>query len=619
MVTTTLLLTLRHNIKVKGDVALARDEVASLCGSSNISEIHASEFRGWLSSVEHLLSGQELRFINRGLKESGVVALSVNQATTCAFQRIIDQASFIQEAILINSSASHCDSPLSRKLTRSREIGNERYVLRGLPIAAILEYSAPLVFKRNRTSNLMLALDDLVELLLDESPVGNGLASHINTALEAKKTTLYLSHELHLYKGKFFPRLVHSLLNRYASKGSIIADPFAGSGTALLEASLLGYDSIGIDVDPTSVLISQHKTALAFVDPSELLEVCMAMETAVENQPSRLFFEKRAYDISTWHLNLIRVPDPMRQRLAKRGSEEGYDLLGEIERDSAIALALISHVPSHLQSIFLVCLSHALTKKIRLRFVGIGNGRFTFDVAKVRVLELFLKKSYHMLAIAEVFSWLRQSGLRLGNVQVHRESALRLDNVIARDSIDVVLTSPPYIPASSGREHYARARAIPLVLTGAAKTEELEILDRDFIGEMSGQGNDNEDHEPMPPKVERTLSFLNSDDQRRPKHLPTVQYYRDIRHVLKNIKQVLKETGKALFVVADAHTFYIHKTKEILHTVDATGAICEIGEQAGLCVEDVIEVPLMKSGGLNARPRSTDQYSEAVVVFRRNG
>src|SRR6185436_692915 len=108
---------------------------------------------------------------------------------------------------------------------------------------------------------------------------------------------------------------------------------------------------------------------------------------------------------------------------------------------------------------------------------------------------------------------------------------------------------------------------IPLVLTGAANIEELEILDRDFIGEMSGQGNDSEGDEPMPAKVERTLSFLNSDDQRRPKYLPTVQYYRDIRHVLRHIKQVLKRTGKALFVVADAHTFYIHKTKEILHTV----------------------------------------------------
>jgi hypothetical protein len=482
----------------------------------------------------------------------------------------------------------------------------------------VLEYSAPLVFKRDRVGSLVPALDALVELLLDETSVGNGLSSYINTALEAKKTTLYLSHELHLYKGKFFPRLVHSLINRYAPPAGAIVDPFAGSGTALLEASLLGYDSIGIDVDPTSVLISQHKTVLASVDPAELLEVCAAMETAVENHQSRLFFEERSYDVSLWRKHLIRVPEPMKSRLAKRGDEEGYDLLGEIERDAAIALTLISQVPAHLQSLFRVCLSHALTKKIRLRFVGIGNGRFTFDLAKIRVLELFLKKSYHMLAIAEVFSWLINAGVKLGKVDVIRESAINVNKVIPPHSIDLIVTSPPYIPASSGREHYARARAIPLVLTGAATLDELEELDKAFVGEMSGSEKKTEDIEPMPPKVERTLHFLSNDEQRRPKYLPTFQYYRDIRQILGNIKHTLTDNGKALFVVADSHTFYIHKTKEILHTVDATGAICEIGEQAGLRVKEVIDVPLMKSGGPNARPRSTDDYSEAVVVFGRN-
>lgn len=613
----TLLLILRHNIKVGSDVPLAKAEISALCDSTEIKQIDASDFGGWLHSYENVLSGQELRFITRGLRGGGVVALFL-KGTACHFQSVLERASFIQEALLIDSSTPRCESPITQKLSRSRKTGDNKYVLRGVPIATVLEYSAPLVFKRERVGNLTAALDALVEFLLDETSVGNGLSSNIKTGLEAKKTTLYLSHELHLYKGKFFPRLVHSLINRYAPPVGVIADPFAGSGTALLEAALLGYDSIGIDVDPTAVLISQHKTALAFVDPSQLAEVCVAMQTAVEHQQTRLFFEDRSYNVSLWTEHLIHVPEPMKSRLAKRGAEEGFDLLGEIEGDAAIALTLISQVPVHLQSLFRVCLSHALTKKIRLRFVGIGNGRFTFDLAKIRVLDLFLKKSYHMLAIAEVFSWLLNAGVKLGNVEVIRESAINLNEVIAPRSIDLVVTSPPYIPASSGREHYARARAIPLVLTGAATLDELEELDKAFVGEMSGSGKKSNDAEPMPPKAERTLEFLSNDEQRRPKYLPTLQYYRDIRQILGNIKQILTENGKALFVVADSHTFYIHKTKEILHTVDATGAICEIGEQAGLSVKEVIDVPLMKSGGPNARPRSTDDYSEAVVVFGRN-
>lgn len=609
----TLLLTLRHNINLESDVALAQAEVAALC------ELPADSIKPIASAKELIrwtdkLDGLEARFLSRSLRTNGAVGFFVTRAECSHFKTIIEQAAFVQEALLIGCEAIEA-SPLLQHLSRARKVAEDGYNLRGVPVAAMLEYSAALVFRREKVGNIAAALEALAEFLLDETQPPNGLTEHIRTAIHAKKTTLYLSHELHLYKGKFFPRLVHSLINRYGHPGGLIADPFAGSGTSLLEAALLGHDSVGLDVDPTSVLISQHKTVLAHVDPNELQEVCAAMQATVEEKQNKLLFDSRAYDISNWKNHLIEVPEPMRYRLRKRGNEEGYDLLGDIENDSAIALNLINQIPQHLQSLFKVCLSHALTKKIRLRFVGIGNGRFTFDVAKVRVLEMFLKKAYHMLAIAEAFAWLKWCGLKLGEVTVHRESALNLNKVLSPRSVDLVVTSPPYIPASSGREHYARARAIPLVLTGAATIEDLELLDQNFIGEMSGQGVHANGSQPMPPKVARTLEFLNNDDQRRPKHLPTLQYYFDIRKVLRNVRETLTENGKALFVVADSHTFYIHKTKEILHSVDATGAICEVGEQVGLRVKEVIQVPLQKSGGLNARPRSTDEYSEAVVVF----
>lgn len=609
----TLLLTLRHNINLESDVALAQAEVSALCGLpvDSIKLIaSAKELTRWTDKLD----GLESRFLTRSLRANGTVGFFINRAKCSQFKSIIEQAAFVQEALLVGCGAIEA-SPLLQHLSRARKVAKDRCNLRGVPVATMLEYSASFVFRREKVGNIAVALEALAEYLLDEIKPPSNLAEHIRTAIQAKKTTLYLSHELHLYKGKFFPRLVHSLINRYGHSGGLIADPFVGSGTSLLEAALLGHDSVGLDVDPTSVLISQHKTVLADVDPNELLEVCAAMQATVVVKQNKLSFDGRTCNITDWKNHLVEVPEPMRYRLKKRGNEEGYDLLGDIENDSAIALTLTSQVPQHLQSLFKVCLSHALTKKIRLRFVGIGNGRFTFDVAKVRVLEMFLKKAYHMLAIAEAFAWLKWCGLKLGEVTVHRESALNLNTVLPPRSVDLLLTSPPYIPASSGREHYARARAIPLVLTGAATVEDLELLDQNFIGEMSGQGVHANGSQPMPPKVARTLEFLNNDEQRRPKHLPTLQYYFDIRKVLRNVRETLTEGGKALFVVADSHTFYVHKTKEILHSVDATGAICEVGEQVGLRVKEVIRVPLQKSGGLNARPRSTDEYSEAVVVF----
>src|SRR5438105_3112565 len=93
----TLLLILRHNIKVGSDVPLAKAEISALCDLTEIKQIEASDFGGWLHSYENVLSGQELRFINRGLRGSGIVALFL-EGTACQFQRILERASFIQEA-----------------------------------------------------------------------------------------------------------------------------------------------------------------------------------------------------------------------------------------------------------------------------------------------------------------------------------------------------------------------------------------------------------------------------------------------------------------------------------------------------------------------------------------
>ena len=61
----------------------------------------------------------------------------------------------------------------------------------------------------------------------------------------------YLTHGLHSYKGKFFPQLVRSLLNHAeAGPGSVVVDPFVGSGTVLRVASELGMPAIGIDLNP---------------------------------------------------------------------------------------------------------------------------------------------------------------------------------------------------------------------------------------------------------------------------------------------------------------------------------------------------------------------------------
>lgn len=69
------------------------------------------------------------------------------------------------------------------------------------------------------------------------------------------------THTIHRFPGKFVPQVARELL-RLAGAGerSLIADPFCGSGTSLVEASLTGVPTIGVDFDPLAVLMSQVKT-----------------------------------------------------------------------------------------------------------------------------------------------------------------------------------------------------------------------------------------------------------------------------------------------------------------------------------------------------------------------
>lgn len=613
-----LLAILRHNVNVEADVNLAREELAALCCAPLGSVVSLSQRReivDWLERVCPANSASGTRFACRMLREEGAVGLTLSGVTPDRLSVLLARSSFLQEVVFAGDPLASPEGTASPLVCRAT--AHEEAVLFGIPMSAILEYSAPLLRDRERIGDLRVVLDELIRHLLEGTPCKRRLVSSVKKALAAKKTTLYLSHELHLYKGKFFPRLVRSLVNRYSPTDgdAVILDPFVGSGTLLLEAALLGHESVGLDVDPTSVLISREKLSLVGADLAELA-ACVAMTGCTLAGFAGQMQLGVPFDLEGWPTKIVEVPEPMYSRLQKRGGETGEDLLGEIQNGAAMAMTIIDQLPAQFQDIFRVCLSHALTKKIRLRFVGIGNGRFTFDVAKTPLLSIFRSKAFHLLAVAEVFNWLEAGGLRFGSTTVHQASALDSTTVLGEESVDLIITSPPYIPASSGREHYARARSIPLVLTGAASVEELDRLDAEFMGEMRS-GDDPYEPAEVVPSIRRTLDFLQGDKQRRPKFKPTLQYYRDMEATLLNCMAVLRPGGRALFVVASSHTFYVHKTKEVLHTVKALAAVSELGQRVGFDVEREILVPLQKSGNLNARPRSTDEYAEGIVVFRK--
>jgi hypothetical protein len=71
----------------------------------------------------------------------------------------------------------------------------------------------------------------------------------------------YLTHWIYPYRGKFHPQMVRGLLNILGvRRGSVVCEPYLGSGTTAVEASLLGADVVGVDVSPLCVLLTRVKT-----------------------------------------------------------------------------------------------------------------------------------------------------------------------------------------------------------------------------------------------------------------------------------------------------------------------------------------------------------------------
>jgi hypothetical protein len=66
-------------------------------------------------------------------------------------------------------------------------------------------------------------------------------------------------HRLHPYLGKFIPQLVEELFRRHVSGGRVL-DPFAGSGTTLVQALETGLDSVGVDIAAFNCLLIGVKT-----------------------------------------------------------------------------------------------------------------------------------------------------------------------------------------------------------------------------------------------------------------------------------------------------------------------------------------------------------------------
>ncbi len=221
-------------------------------------------------------------------------------------------------------------------------------------------------------------------------------------------------HGIYPYRGKIAALDAEQILSQMP-KGSIVLDPFCGSGTIVYEGLKYGLHTIGVDVNPIAVALSNGKIhiPLSFQEVKDEVDGLINKATALSKVPTA-----SDYPTSLFH-------------------EKSLD---EIMRMSVF----YDEMSDYVRACFLGTI--ALTAR------GCNDYKWTSSTVGKNIEpkryipfydKLQLKVKKHFLPIAN-------------DSTVYYEDSRNLDKIIKPNSVDFIFSSPPYFDCLDYTAYYAR-------------------------------------------------------------------------------------------------------------------------------------------------------------------
>lgn len=380
-------------------------------------------------------------------------------------------------------------------------------------------------------------------------------------------------------------------------RGSLVLDPWNGSGTTTSTASALELNSVGCDLNPVMVVVAKART----LDPAEYPSLKpLSVDLLCKSKGS---FELSEYDpLLTWLIPSsvvsIRSIEAAIQKLLIDDDE--YAPIRDRGADTISDLAAYFYV-ALFRTLRTLLRSFYTSNPTWLKRPDSENARLR--PSKEKVLRAFKSEIAKMLPKPPIA------------IQAQRaERALKVASSerlpLRRRSVDFILASPPYCT----RIDYAVATWAELAVLGFGPSADFAKLRRDLIGSTTVPK--------LLPALSDTwgdtcLTFLKSLKEHSSKASSTyyyknhLQYFASMSASVAEISRVLKHAGRCVLVVQDSYY-------KDLHT-DLASIITQMASNNDLVLKDRCDFRLSRTmAGINPGSsgyRSSFGATESVLTF----
>lgn len=436
-----------------------------------------------------------------------------------------------------------------------------------------------------------------------------------------RQSTRYSAHGLHEYRGKFNPQIVRAIGNLLQlPHDAWVLDPFCGSGTCLLECAHVGWNAVGIDLNPLGVFISNAKLEAMRVDTTVLA-------AHVQRLVNRLNSKVRGLDLNKplSALGYTRLRAAEEARLPNRAYLEGWFAVSVLAQLECIEGEIRRLESSHVRSIAQVVLSDCL-RIVSWQDPGDLRIRRRKDPRQnYPLVPLFTT------ALAQRTAAVIRARAVIGRVRgVHRavlgDSRQGLPNTAPRPHgrmalFDCIITSPPYATALP----YIDTQRLSLAFLGLVQEEGIRCLERSLIGnrEISFRERDVDEGQIdkaaglLPQEVLAICRLtrrlvLNSNDGFRRQNVPALlfRYFRDMSQMFASTLPLVRPGGSFALVVGPNRTTLAGREIQI----ETPRLLAMVAQHVGWHLTEIFPLDAYQRFDLHQK---NSIRKEALVILRR--